>query len=678
MLTKSGAKLMDFGLARATGLAGPGGTSGVTIAALTQTPTVAQPLTAEGTIVGTFQYMSPEQLEGKEADARSDVWALGCVLYEMATGRRAFDGKSQASLISSIMATEPAPLTQVMPMVPPALDRLIKACLNKDADQRLQTAHDARLQLQWIAEGGSQAGVPAPVAARRKSREALAWTLAGLGAVAALALGLARTRQKPPAARVTRFSVEEPEATLAVSWPRVSPDGKMLAFLANDSTGVRRVWVRPLDAIEAHPLSGADGNARPFWSPDSRFLAFILDGRLRKVPVGGGPAVTIAEVPGGFDGSWGKGDVILFDGGQSDSIRMVSASGGLPKPATTFDRSVGENQHAWPFFLPDGKHFLFTARGAGGSSASIRLGTLGSMTSRVIGQTDGRVEFAPPGYIVFPSGGTLLAQPFDAAGGRTTGDPVPVGEDIAMGNESGDFSISMGGVMAYRSEKVAQGSSLIWVGRDGRRLGRSGAAGRVRRRRAVARRRPDRRRHQHRPAAAPGHLGPRPAPGDDLAPDLRSGRRHLAGLVARRKPDRLRHESRRRFPGDGQGGQRRRRRGHPDPRAGGPGTDRLVARRSDRRELHRSASRPGTSTCSRRSTTGGRRSFSRRLSPNGADRSRRTAGGWPTPPASRGSTKSMSSHFPGREESGRSPPPAGAFPAGGATAARSSTGLPTR
>jgi len=477
MLTKSGAKLMDFGLARATGLAGPGSGSGATMAALTQSPTVAAPLTAEGTIVGTFQYMAPEQLEGKEADARSDLGALGCVLYETATGTRAFEGKSQASLIASIMGSEPAPIGRVAPLAPPGLEQVVRACLAKDPEERIQTAHDVKLQLQWIAQGGSQAGVPAPVAARRRSRERLAWSVAGLALADSLALVAVIWVRWPAPPRVTRFAVGEPEATNGISWPRVSPDGTMLAFLATDSLGVQRIWVRPLDALDAHPLAGAEGNARPFWSPDSRFLAFISDGKLRKVPVSGGPAVTLSDAPGGYDGSWGRGDVILFDGGPTDSIRAVSGAGGVPRPATTIDHAHGDNQHGWPFFLPDGRHFLFVAYQPTATAGTIRLGTLGSLETRVIGHTDGRVEYAPPGYLLYPSGGTLLAQPFDPHSGKTRGDPVPVGEDVAMGGAQGDFSVSSQGVMAYRSEKAAQQSHLIWVTREGKPVGEAAPPG---------------------------------------------------------------------------------------------------------------------------------------------------------------------------------------------------------
>ncbi len=467
MLTKAGAKLMDFGLARAAGpaTAAPGG--------LTQSPTVSRPLTAEGTIVGTFQYMAPEQLEGRDADARSDIWALGCVLYEAATGRRAFEGKSQASLIAAIMEREPTPPSQVVPLLPPTLDRVVQQCLAKDPDERIQTAHDVKLELQWIAEGGSQAGVPAPVAARRRSRERFAWGLAAAAATLAIvALGLLLLRRREPP-QLTRFEVNAPRGTTNIMWPRVSPDGRTLAFLASDSTGNPRLWVRPLDAVEARPLAGVQ-NARPFWSPDSRYLAFIDGGRLRKIPVAGGPPTDICAAPGGADGTWGKSGWILFDGTSGDSIRGVRDSGGTPEGITYLDHAHGENQHAWPFFLPDGQHFLFVAREPGGARP-IRLGRLGSRESRTVGYTDYRAEYGPPGYLLYMREGVLMAQPFDARAARTTGDPVPLSEVVTGG--VGPFSVSSGGVVAYQPRGSRTESRLLWVDRAGRTLGTAAPAG---------------------------------------------------------------------------------------------------------------------------------------------------------------------------------------------------------
>ncbi len=470
MLTRVGAKLMDFGLARAAGLspAAPG--------IMTESPTVSRPLTAEGTIVGTFQYMAPEQLEGREADARSDLWALGCVLYEMATGKRAFEGRSQASLIAAIIEREPTPPSQLVQLLPPALDRVVQQCLTKDPDERIQTAHDVRLQLQWIASVGSQAGAPAPGPERRRGRERLAWALAGALALALVVVTvgpmLLPQRSGPP--RVARFEVRPPGGTRGISWPRVSPDGRTLAFLATDSAGGRRLWVRPLDGLDARPLEGVDGNARPFWSPDSRHLAFFTDGKLRKVPVAGGPSVHVCDAPGGADGTWGSRGWILFDVGPGDSIRGVPAAGGVPRAVTSVDREHGERGHLWPFFLPDGRRFLFVARSRG-SADVIRIGALDSRESRAVGQTDSRAEYALPGHLFYVNGGTLMAQPFDARSARATGDPVSLGENIS--STRGDFSVSNAGLLAFRSEDSRGQARLLWVARDGHVLGEAAPPG---------------------------------------------------------------------------------------------------------------------------------------------------------------------------------------------------------
>ena len=457
MLTKSGAKLMDFGLARATGL-------GPTTSDLTSSPTVTRPLTTEGTLVGTFQYMSPEQLEGREADARSDLWAFGATLYEMATGRKAFEGRSQASLIAAILEREPAPIAEIAPLSPPGLDRLVRACLAKDPEQRLQTAHDAKLQLQWITEGGSQAGVPAPIAARRRSREALAWGLAAAAFVAAAVLGGMQWALRSKPAQVMRFQAGLPPKVTNASWPRVSPDARLLAFLASDSSGTRRIWLRPLDAFAAYPLPGAENPGRPFWSPDGRSLAYFSEGKLRRITVGGGPAVTIGEAPGA-DGSWGR-DFILFDATANESLRAIPVGGGDLRPASRIDRSNGETGNSWPCFLPDGRHFLYVGYVGGGGAGFIKVGTIGSLESRTLGRTDGRVEYAPPGYLVFTREGTLMAQRFDLGRLRVSGEAVPIGERVTAGLTSGEFSVSSRGVLAYHTTGSSR-SRLVWLDRKG-------------------------------------------------------------------------------------------------------------------------------------------------------------------------------------------------------------------
>ena len=473
MLTRGGAKLMDFGLARATGMAGPATGSGVTVAALSQSPTMAQPLTAEGTIVGTFQYMAPEQLEGKEADARSDIWSLGCVLYEMATGRRAFEGRSQASLIYAIMGATPPPISQVAPLNPPGLDRLIQACLAKDPDERIQTAHDVRLQLGWIAGESSQVGAaaaPAPPAAARPRLPRYATTGLTILLTALAVFGLLRLLSRPAPAPVLRFAVPAGPTLVQARWPQISPDGRMLAFLGTDSAGVIQFWLRPMDALEARPLPGLR-TSRPFWSPDGRSLGYISASKLHRVDLATGADVTVADTQGGADGSWANG-VVLFDGSGADSLRRVTLAGGKVEAASRLDRARGESGHGWPSFLPDGRHFLFVATVAGQSVSDIKLGTLGSLDSRIVGHTDTRAIYAN-GYLIYTSGGTLLAQRFEPGSGRASGDAVALAERVSAGGGAGDFSVSTNGVLAYRPTMSASRSKLVWMDRGGRLLGQA-------------------------------------------------------------------------------------------------------------------------------------------------------------------------------------------------------------
>ena len=467
MLAKSGAKLMDFGLAR-TALAGAPGGSGLTVGTLTQSPTVAQPLTAQGSIVGTFQYMAPEQLEGTEADARSDIWALGCVLYEMTTGKRAFAGPSQASLISSIMKDTPQPIAQLQTLTPPGLERLITACLAKNPEDRIQTAHDVKLHLRWIAEGGSLAGVPAPVAARRKSRERLAWALLAVLGVSTGALAMRGFGRRAPEPQLLRFQITSPAAIQTQDAPRISPDGRAIAFSATDSTGTARVWVRSLSALTAQALPGTDGVlARPFWSPDSRFLAFMAGGKLKKISVTGGPPAVICDAPSGWDGTWGREGVILFDGTATDPIRRVAAAGGVAAPAVGADSTIGVQGVGWPEFLPDGKHFFYLAIGR---EQTLRVGSIDSKETQDLGPCESQVQYIPSGHLLFSRGGSLVIQRFDPGKLKLLGDPAPVAEQVAASSVGqSDFRASDNGILVY-STRLAASGRLVEFDRTGKEL----------------------------------------------------------------------------------------------------------------------------------------------------------------------------------------------------------------
>jgi Tol biopolymer transport system component len=459
MLTSGGVKLLDFGLAKQRLSDSPAETESFR-EMLTEAPDSA-PLTVEGTILGTFQYMSPEQIEGREADARSDIYALGAVLYEMATGRKAFVGKTQASLIGAIMHAKPEPVSKLLPLGPPAFDRLVDTCLAKDPENRWGTAHDVALQLEWIAEGGSQVGLPAPVAARRRNRERLAWGVAAATALAAATFVVLWVRRAPEAPRVVRFELAAPKGLTDVGSPRLSPDGRYVAFSARDDKGETAIWLRPLNSLTAQKLAGSEGaRYRPFWSPDSRHLAFMANGKLKKIPVGGGPAQVICDAPTGADGAWSENGVILFDGQPQDPLLRVPAGGGVATPQIP----AGE-QPGWPQFLPGGRRFLFVTSGA--SKPELKVASLDGGESRTVLTDQSRVEYAPPGYLLYVRENTLVAQPFDAGSAKLTGDPVPLAQDLGVDNVGlAHFTASSNGVLAFRSGE-AGGGRLVWVDRKG-------------------------------------------------------------------------------------------------------------------------------------------------------------------------------------------------------------------
>jgi serine/threonine protein kinase len=305
MLTRSGAKLLDFGLAKLRGPE-PVWSDGSSLR------TEAGALTEKGTLLGTLQYMAPEQLEGKDADARTDIFAFGTVFYEMATGRKAFEGKSQASLIAAILEHEPAAMLSLQPMTPPTLDRVVKKCLTKDPEERWQSAHDLKDELKWIAEAGSQAGTAATTLTQRKRWEWLAWIVAAVLFLAALPFVVAYFRRAPVEVHAVRFPIPPPEKESFGANLSISPEGRRLAFNATDASGRCLVWVRPLDSLSAQPLPGIDGCYLPFWSPDGHSIGFFTLGKLKKLELSGGTQQTLCDAPFGQGGTWNRDGVILF------------------------------------------------------------------------------------------------------------------------------------------------------------------------------------------------------------------------------------------------------------------------------------------------------------------------------------------------------------------------------
>ena len=475
MLAKGGAKLLDFGLAKVLAPAGHASDA-------TSLPTMAPPrnITQQGTILGTFQYMAPEQLEGGEADARSDIFSFGAILYEMATGKKAFDGKSQASLIGSILKDTPPPVSSIAPLTPPALDRLIATCLSKDPEDRLQTAHDVKLQLQWIGEGGSQAGLPAPVAARRKNREKLAWTLAAVAGIAAAAFAIAFVRRALRDFAPIFAAVPLPEKTFVESIA-LSPDGKTLAFTAGKGGGQAGLWIRALGSQAAHPVTGAEEASFPFWSPDSRFIGYFTQGSLKKIDPSGGPALTICDATRGVGGTWNRDGTIVFAPTPTSALFRVAASGGKPEEVTRLDASLHVTSHRYPVFLPDGKHFLYMAANLSGDTGdpanSIRVGSLdGKRDKTVVAGVASNPAFVS-GHLLYPREGALLAVQLDLARLDVQGDPVPVAQRLNLTNWYGYVAFTATDDLLVSIPAFAVPSQLAWFDRNGRPAGTVGEPG---------------------------------------------------------------------------------------------------------------------------------------------------------------------------------------------------------
>ncbi len=363
MLTKTGAKLMDFGLAKPSML-GAGGSASAPLLSAAQTisgPTPVSPLTIAGSIVGTIQYMSQEQIEGKEVDARSDIFAFGAALYEMATGKRAFEVKSQISVASAILEKDPEPISASRPLTPAAFDYLVATCLAKDREERFQTAHDVRLQLKGIAQSPQSTAAIATGQSQRMSGSRTLLAGAALLLAAAIIFYFAQ-RANAPAPSVRAYIPPPPGTTFRASGfddgpVVVSPDGKTLAFSAVDEKGSTNLWVRPLSAQQATMLSGTEDAATPFWSPDSQYLGFVADKKLKKISVSGGEAETLADSAESGGGDWGADGTILFCKQGLGPISRVPASGGEASPATRLDKDESSNEA--PSFLPDGKHFFY-------------------------------------------------------------------------------------------------------------------------------------------------------------------------------------------------------------------------------------------------------------------------------------------------------------------------------
>jgi eukaryotic-like serine/threonine-protein kinase len=478
MLTKAGAKLMDFGLAKAT-RAGTALSSSLTMTL--SRPAADQPLTAQGMVLGTFQYMSPEQVEGKDADARSDIFALGAVLYEMATGQRAFTGKSQASIVAAILEREPPPISSVKPMSPTALDHVVTTCLAKDPDERWQTAHDVKMQLNWIAQSGSQAGVPtARVLPRRKGWDHVAWLLVGLLLLLMIVGGAVWWLGARQSSRAMYFNSP---VTLPANDIALSPDGRTLAMVAYwDQTSKYVLWTHPVGGRGATPVPGTEGASHPFWSPDSRFIAFFAQGKLKKVDLSsGGPAQVLCDAPHGRGGTWNREGIILFSPDFFTGLYRLSSAGGTPVEVTKPDPARFESSHRWPVFLPDGRHFLYLAANFAGhfEMNEVFLGSLDSGEKRPIVSASSNAAYADPGYLLYMRDNALVAQKFDArsyvlsAEARTISDEVQYfpQTDLAL------FGVAGKATLVTQTGRGADKYQLTWFDRNGRPMGAIGTPG---------------------------------------------------------------------------------------------------------------------------------------------------------------------------------------------------------
>jgi serine/threonine protein kinase/Tol biopolymer transport system component len=467
MITKSGVKLLDFGLAKMIVPSSP--------RELTSFPTQAN-LTQEGTILGTFQYMAPEQLEGGNADSRTDVFAFGAVLYEMATGRKAFAAHSQASLIAAILERDPPPVSTVQPIAPPGLDRVVRRCLAKDPERRWQSARDVALEL---GEIGSGAAVPVVAAAKPLRRGAAGWVAAALLLLALLAVlfGPWLRRSLQAASTPVRFTFPPPAGSTLQGMLALSPDGSRLAFVATTADGRDRLLVRPLDSLATRSLEGTEGAEFPFWSPDGRSLAFFADGKLKRIdPAGGSPrALCDAAAPRG--GAWAADGKIVFSANVGGSIDLVPDTGGQPRPLAQLTSRSGE-VYRWPSFLPDGRHFLYYVAYGDPKVTGVYVGSVDSSeTRRILPDAEAAAVYAAPGHLLYRSGDRLMSRPFDVREMRPTGEASPVVEDVwwdGISTLATAFTVSSNGVLAYQTGGLSE-SQLLLYDRTGKELGPIGA-----------------------------------------------------------------------------------------------------------------------------------------------------------------------------------------------------------
>jgi eukaryotic-like serine/threonine-protein kinase len=478
-------KVLDFGLAKALD---PNVSSR---ANAMNSPTVSMHATQAGMILGTAAYMSPEQAAGKSVDKRSDLWAFGVVVLEMLTGQPVFPGETAAHILASVLTSNPD-WTRLPVRTPTSIRRLLRRCLEKDRKRRLDSASDARLEMdEALAEPSDASTAVVPPARGLTRREQTAWGLAAMLALVALTLATGRITATTPDTSNTRFSIAPPDKSTFASggggaWGSpvvVSPDGRRIVLVVTGPDGKKQLWIRPLDAAAPQPLAGTEGASGPFWSPDSRWIAFFADAKLKRVATGGGEAQILCSSGSGGGGTWNDDDVILFspaDSGEAGLLR-VPAGGGAPVQVTTLDETHGETNHLWPQFLPDGRHYLYMVGGR--DDSGLYVGSLDSknrtllLDAERLGDENSKVEYAAPGYLLYVRDGALVALPFDAKRLTLAGDVFQVVDGVLKeGPGSSAFSVSANGVLTFWAGAVPANSQLTWMRRDGTSAGTVGPA----------------------------------------------------------------------------------------------------------------------------------------------------------------------------------------------------------